>query len=60
MASWKNVVLTREEWDKFRPYVKANGYRYEPSGYYDKVYVSMWLTEQETATINAWLVVNLI
>ena len=55
MKSNYNVVVSHQIWAKLRPFLIEKGVNYEPSGYYDDIYVSLWITEEESRMINAKL-----
>lgn len=57
---WRNIILNRPDWNRFNTWAKANGYNPVPSCAHGKVYVSIWLKENDLAKVNAWTVVNII
>lgn len=51
-----NVVLTKKEWNAFRPLLKTHNIIHEPSGYGNGlVYVSMSVTDEEYALVDVLL-----
>lgn len=54
---WGHVVLTHAQWEELRPLVKERNIKYEPSGYYEDVYVSVYANKAEESYINGCLYV---
>ena len=52
---WKNVVLSQEEYEMFRTFIKENNIQYEPSGYGKSVYVSLFINDVETEMLQNYL-----
>lgn len=47
MKKWYNCELNREEYEKFRVFLKENGIKYEPSGCGNLVHVEMYMDQYE-------------
>lgn len=57
---WRSVVITNDEYyGKLLPYIVDKGIERDTSGYYEKVHVSMLLTDEEAKTVQDWIDANL-
>lgn len=52
---WYNISLTKDEYAKFRKFLKENGYKYEPSEEGQNTYVKVYLTKADADKINKFL-----
>ncbi|MBP5433691.1 hypothetical protein [Ruminococcus sp.] len=52
---WYNISLTKEEYAKFRKFLKENGYEYEPSEEGQNTYVKVYLTKADADKVNKFL-----
>lgn len=50
-----HVILTHEEWDIFRPMLIENGIKFEPSAYYEGVYIGFNCVKKERDLIDKLL-----
>lgn len=50
-----HVVLTHEDFEVFRKFLKENHIKYEPSGYGKNVYVSLTVTKEQYKQIDDFL-----
>lgn len=47
-----NVVLTQEEWAKFKPELVSRNINFNPCGYGKDVYIGMELTDEEIVIVD--------
>lgn len=52
---WYNISLTKDEYAKFRKFLKENGYKYEPSEEGQNTYVKVYLTKADADKVNKFL-----
>ena len=52
---WYNTSLTKDEYAKFRKFLKENGYKYEPSEEGQNTYVKVYLTKADADKVNKFL-----
>lgn len=50
-----NVTLEKADYEKFRAFLRKSGMQYEPSGYGERVYISMNLSDTEAEKAEAFL-----
>ena len=56
MRTWKSVeIIQGNGAEKFRQFLKANGYTYEPSACFNYIHFEVYCDKEETATINNFL-----
>lgn len=48
---WRNVYLTRNEWDKLRPSIKSAAISYSASGCFEGIYLEVYVNETEANQI---------
>ena len=48
---WRNVYLTRNEWDKLRPAIKSATISYSASGCFEGIYLEVYVNETEANQI---------
>lgn len=54
--TWKSVeIKCGDRAEKFRHFLKANGYRYEPSGCWNYIHFEIYCNKTETEKINRFL-----
>ena len=53
---WRNVELKGNDAEEFTRYLKANGYRYEPSAAgFGYTHFEVYVTDEEAERLNAFL-----
>ncbi len=55
MRTWKSIVLKRDEYDRFRKFLKEHNITYEPSGYWNSIHVSLFVNDNETEMCQKFL-----
>ena len=56
MRTWKNVEIVKGDGaEKFRIFLKENGYKYEPSSCFDYIHFEIYCDKEETMKINDFL-----
>lgn len=50
-----HVVLSPEDYEIFRRFLKENHIKYEPCGYWENVYVSLTVTKEQFKQIDDFL-----
>ena len=53
--TWKSVELDTQSAETFRKYLKANGFKYEPSACYNLIHFSVLCDEKETEELESVL-----
>lgn len=54
--TWKNVeIIAGNGAEKFRAFLKENGYRYEPSSCFNYIHFEIYCNKEETLDINDFL-----
>lgn len=48
---WRNVYLTRNEWDKLRPAIKSAAISYSASGCFEGIHLEVYVSETEANQI---------
>ncbi len=56
MRTWKSVeIIAGDGAEKFRAFLKANGYTYEPSACFNYIHFEVYCDKTETLAINDFL-----
>ena len=56
MKTWKSVEIIKGEGaEKFRTFLKENGYQYEPSACFNYIHFEIYCNKEETLKINDFL-----
>lgn len=55
MREFYNVELTKDEAEKFKAYLKANGIYFEPSACYNLIHFEVKMNKEELKMVNEFL-----
>ena len=55
MKKWYHIILTKTQWQKLKPILMAAKWEFEPSGYGDKIHLSILLTKDAAEKVNQYL-----